>query len=138
MSDGKKEVWKITQSLRADSIFQPLAPPKYMNFLEPSSTGSGLETLPSEFIKLYGLDATSTPNNNPYYAAASSLAQSLNVDCIQSTILNFLCFISYMRLDYKGLLERKDPRALLLLACWYAKVCQYRHWWIWQRAALEC
>jgi hypothetical protein len=35
----------------------------------------------SEFIELYGLDATETTDNQPYHAAASALAQSLNIDC---------------------------------------------------------
>jgi hypothetical protein len=137
MSDGKKEIWKIAQPLRADSVFQALAL-ENTNFLPTSSTGPGIEALPSEFIELYGLDATSTADNNPYYIAASSLAQSLNIDSNLSIILNFLSFISYMRPDYKRLLERKDPRALLLLAYWYAKVCQCQRWWIWRRTALEC
>ena len=135
MSDGWKEIWKITQPLRADSVFRALV--LEQKFLPASSTVSWLGALPSEFVKLYGLDATSTTDNNPYHAAASALAQTLNIDCDYSTIMNFLFFISRMRPDYKRLLERKDPRALLLLAYWYAKVCQYQHWWIWRRAALE-
>jgi len=39
MSDGKKEVWKITQPLRADSIFQPLGP-DYLSFLPMKSPQS--------------------------------------------------------------------------------------------------
>ena len=137
MSDGKKEIWKIAHPSRSDSVFKTLGP-EHMNSLPTSSTWPELEVLPREFIKLYGFDATPTTDNNPYHAAASALAQSLNIDYIQTIILNFLYFISNMRPEYKRLLEQKDPRALLLLAYWYAKVCQYRHWWIWRRAALEC
>jgi hypothetical protein len=103
MSDGKKEIWKITQPLRSDSVFQALAL-EYTNFLPTPSTGPGLEALPSEFIKLYGLDAKSTSDNSPYHAAASALARSLNIDYNYSTILNFLSFINHMRPDYKRLL----------------------------------
>jgi len=138
MSDGKKEVWKITDPLRADSVFQPLAPEHQHDFLPTYSTVVELQTLPSELIKLYGLDVMSTADNNPYHAAASILASLMNIECNHSTILKFLSFISYMHPDYKRLLERKDPRALLLLAYWYAKVSQYQQWWIWQRVMLEC
>jgi hypothetical protein len=135
---GKKEVWKITDPLRADTAFQPLAPDHQYNCLPTYSTVVELQTLPSELIKLYGFDATLTADNNPYHAAASILTSLMNIECNHSTILKFLSFISYMHPDYKRLLEQKDPRALLLLAYWYAKVSQYQQWWIWQRAVLEC
>lgn len=83
-------------------------------------------------------DPTSNTNNNPYYGAASSLARSFNSDCIMSTFLNFLFFTGDMPPDYALLLERKDPCALLLLAYWYAKVCQYQIWWIRPRVTIEC
>ena len=137
MSEGKKEMWKIAKPLRADCVWQALAL-EHMKFVPTSSTIPRLEALPPEFIQLYGLDPTSTTDNNPYHAPASTLAQSLNIDCKYSTIMNFLAFINGMRPDYRRLLERKDPRALLLLAFWYAKVSQYQEWWILPRAALEC
>jgi hypothetical protein len=42
-----------------------------------------------------------------------------------------------MQPHFKGLLERKDPRALLLLAYWYAKVSGSL-WWMTRLAKLEC
>jgi hypothetical protein len=137
MNDGKEELRKVIQPLTADSVFQALASAQTNDVLPTSSTALHLEALPSDFIKFYGLDATSAADNNPYHAPASALAQSLNIDSILHIILSFLFFIGGIRPDYKRLLERKDPRALLLLACWYAKVCQSKHWWIWRRAALE-
>jgi hypothetical protein len=35
-------------------------------------------------------------------------------------------------------LEAKDHRALLLLAYWFAKVCNTSVWWLDRRATLEC
>ena len=136
MSEGKKEIWKNIQRLGAESVFQPLGP-EPMNS-PPKVTVPGLEVLPPGFIKLCDLDASSNTDSNPYHAAESSLAQSLNSDSMFSIIINFWSFVSNMRPEYKRLLERKDPRALLLLAYWYAKVCQCQVWWILQRAALEC
>ena len=138
MIDGKMEIWKITQPLTADSVFQAMAPAQADDFLPAPLTGPQLDSLPFEFVELYGLHAPSVVDINPYYTAASSLAHTLEIDSILSTILNFWSFTSHMRPDYKRLLEQKDPRALLLLACWYAKVCKSRHWCIWRRAALEC
>ena len=136
MSQGKKEIWKITQPLRNESVFRPLVMDN-MSFIPEPSTLLGLEVLPPDLNKLCDLDAFSTVDNNPYYAAASALAQILNFDDNFLTIMNFLQFTNSMRQDYRRLLELKDSRALLLLAYWYAKVCQTQHWWLWHRAALE-
>lgn len=136
MSDGKQQIWDLIQPLAADNVFQALTPQKN-DFTLDSSNRPELEGLPSTFIQLYGLGAPLNTENSPYHATALALAQSLNVHCKYSTILNFLSFIKHIRPDYKRLLECKDPRALLLLACWYAKVCQCQHWWIWRRVALE-
>ena len=81
----------------------------------PKVTAPGLEDLPPGF-KFCDLDASSNTGSNPYHAATSSLAQSLNSDSMFSIIMNFWSFVSNMRPEYKRLLERKDPRALLLLA----------------------
>jgi len=137
MSDGKKEVWKLTQPLKADPVFRALVAVHTNDLLPTPSTKPELKALPLEFISLYGLDATSTSDNNPYHAAATGLAQILDLDRPITTILSFLTLISTMHPDYKRLLERKDPRALLLLTCWYAKVCQLQVWWLRRRAVLE-
>src|ERR1700722_20036258 len=137
MSDGKKEVWKLTQPLKDDPVFQALVVVHTGDLLPAPSTRPELKALPLDFISLYGLDATSTTDNNPYHAAAASLAQVLDIDRPITTILSFLTLISAMCPDYKRLLERNDPRALLLLAYWYGKVCQLQVWWLQRRAVLE-
>jgi hypothetical protein len=135
MSDGKEEVWKLSQPLKADPVFHALAAVHMNDLLPTPSTKLELKTFPLEFISLYGLDVISTDDNNPYHAAATDLAQVLDIDHPITTIL--LSFVSTIRRDYKRLLERKDPRALLLLACWYAKICERQVWWLRQRALLE-
>lgn len=137
MSDGKKEVWKLTQPLKADPVFHALVAVQTNNLLPTPSTRPELKALPLEFISLYGLDATSTSDNDPCHAAATDLTQISDIDRPITTILSFLTFISTMHPDFKRLLERKDPRAPLLLACWYAKVCQLQVWWLRRRAVLE-
>ena len=135
MSDGKKEIWNITQPFRADCVFQVLAL-EYITFL-PTPKGPGLEALPSELIRLYNLDASSTVDNNPYHSAALTLAKSLNIDCQYTAILNFWSFVRQMGPDYRKLLEQKDPRALLLLAYFYAPICHSQYWWA-RRTTVEC
>ena len=137
LSEGKTTLWKMTRPSGAKSVFEILSP--YQN-TAPRPTAPvvhGLEALPSEFIKLCVLDAASTSANNPYHAVASSLAKSLHSDCKLTTILSFLTFVMTIPPEYRELLKRKDPRALLLLAYWFAKMCQFPHWWIIKRASLE-
>ncbi len=139
ISDGKKSTWKIAQPMRDDSVWQPLVLYNMSRQLLPSHRAvPGLEALPPKIIELCALNAKSNIHNNPYYGAASTLARSLNSDCMMSTFLDFLFFIGDIPPDYTGLLERKEPCALLLLAYWYAKLCQYQIWWIRPRVTIEC
>jgi hypothetical protein len=137
LSDGKRAVWSITQPLRSDGTLRALAL-EHSTVSKIARTAPGLEDLPPDLLLLCGLDGTSPTNSNPYFAAASTLAQAWNSDSIQIIFLNFFCFITTTSPEYRILLERKDHRALLLLAYWYAKVCQTHHWWALPRAALEC
>jgi len=137
MSDGKMAIWDITDPLRPDSIFHSLTGDYQVHFVHLVATRSGIGGIPSAFIQLYGLDNWSTADNNPYYAAVYTLASLFPIKCDQSTIGQFLSFIIHMKPDFKRLLEQKDPRALLLLAYWYAMVC-HSMWWLTRRATLEC
>ena len=42
-----------------------------------------------------------------------------------------------MRPDYKQMLIDKEPRALLLLAWWFAQVSKLDLWWLTRRSFLE-
>ena len=136
-SDGKKVIWGITNPLRPESIFHVLAE-DYGLLSDAAQTPEPLiQNLPSQLLNLCDIDNTSNINNNPYYTALQVLATVLNIPCNPSTILKFLAFITKMQPDYLRLLELKDPRALLLMALWYAQVCHYQ-WWLATRARLEC
>ena len=133
---GKKEIWKIADPLRGDSVFHSLVP----NFLgEPSSCfDPKLLKLPHEVTQLCNLNDTNLREGNPYLAPACFLAQTIDTNCDNENLALFLSFFGQMQDDYKQLLKQKDPCALLLLAYWYAKMCQYRQWWVWPRTVLEC
>lgn len=137
MSESKMAIWNITNPLRPDSVFHTLADEYKTGYLVSAVPRSGIEGIPSVFIQLYGLDNSSSTDNSPYHAAVHAFAPLLSIECDQSTIARFLSFICHMHLDFKRLLEQKDPRALLLLSYWYAKVC-HSVWWIERRATLEC
>lgn len=136
LCQGKREIWKITDPLRKDSVFHSIVP----NFLTSPKSYSDLklQKLPPELIELCKLDDSLLLDDNPYFAPAAFLSQIIEMDCNGQTVGTFLSFFGCIRQDYKQLLGQKDPCALLLFAYWYAKMCQYRQWWVWRRAFLEC
>jgi len=138
MSDGKKEIWKLSQPLKEDLVYQVLAPSHTNSLLPTLPTETMFEVLPPELISFCNLDTASTSNNSPYYTVASGLAQVLNIEGPEITIiLRFLSFISNMQPSFKEPLKAKEPRALLLLAYWFAVICKIDVWWLSRRAILE-
>ena len=136
LSDGKKELGRDAQPRVEYRTFQSLSPFEITKPKPTTSTVPGLEVLPPQLIQLCRLDASSAPEENPYHAVATALTKSLHSNCKLTTILTFLSLISNFHPGYKHLLRLKDPTALLLLAYWFAKMCEFPHWWITRRAAL--
>jgi hypothetical protein len=136
MSWGKQEVWKLGMDRNASAFKELLGPPMPVNF--SSATEARLQSLPRDFRSLYGLGATSTVDNNPYHLASSILADTMEINDAATVILSFWSFVCTIRPEYKRLLFEKEPKAILLLSWWLAKVCEFPHWWIWRRVSLEC
>lgn len=135
MSDGKKAIWDIANPLRRQSVFHKLSGDferDYFAALKPKPSDG---ILLADFAHLCNLDDPS--DNNPYYEAVHNLIPLLDLECNSSTMMRFISFIGHMNPRFKLLLERKDPRAMLLLAYWYSKVCKSQ-WWVSRRASLEC
>lgn len=137
MSGNKKAICNIANPLRPDSVFRALAEDYRTGIMLFAPSSPGIEGIPSAFIQLYGLDSSSTAKNSPYFVALHELAPLLHMKCEMPTMWPFLSFISHMPPDFMRLLQRKEPRALLLLTYWYAMVCQ-SVWWIERRATMEC
>lgn len=135
MGEGKTRLWNMTRPFTSEARFQGLVPPSIKGIIPKSSTQSDLNGLPSGLIKLCDLDLVAN-DKNPYHAVAATLAKAIHIDYV-SRLLSFLILISNIPPDYKLLLKQKDPRALLLLAYWYAKLCEVEVWWLRPRALLE-
>ncbi|MCJ1435841.1 hypothetical protein MMC27_005217 [Xylographa pallens] len=138
MSEGKKALWQISDPTRADSLFSSLTPwfKQFRSFA--SSSGLGLQNLPPELIHFCESDSTILQDNSAYLPSLSFLAHTANMECNTHSLGMFLSFFGRMHPDFRQLAERKDPRALLLLAYWYAKVSRCQQWWLWRRANMEC
>lgn len=135
MSKGKEVIWKATDPLRPDSIFHAMADEYRVLLAKPPPCK--LEDIPPEFVQLCHLNEPLAPQLNPYFSAVSMLAQLWHVKCTQASMTRYLKFLSFMDPAFWSLLHRKDPRALLILAYWYAPMCESL-WWIARRARLEC
>lgn len=93
--------------------------------------------LPLLLLDWLEIDDTSGPESNVYYVSASILSHLIPDPCNPSTVLRFLVFNGAINEPFRNLLERKDPRALILMVYFYAKVCVYEDWWLNRRAKVE-
>lgn len=145
MSDGKKEVWRLVDPLREGSVWRDALAYDHHTQPEPvQGPVPELEMLYPYLTKLYDYDPLSPAagsrdefGEDPYHTAASILTRLLELDCNHSTIMFFLSFLGHMDPRYRELLHQKDPKALLLLAWWHGKMCQYNAWWMSRRMRLE-
>ncbi|QIW99769.1 hypothetical protein AMS68_005287 [Peltaster fructicola] len=135
MSDGKKAVWKIANVTNPESVFNQMK--GHPDLYRPVHFDhTDMAKLTIDFCEVFGIGPHSNSEFNPYHDAALSLARLLPIDCDNNTILEFLAFMSRVHPKLKTLIEQKDPKALVLLACWYAKIYKYQ-WWIYRRGLLE-
>lgn len=88
--------------------------------------------------RLYSFDESHDASGDPYHTASSILVRLLPIQCTHATIMYFLSFMGHMDPAYRQLLHEKDPKAMLLLAWWFAKMLEYGVWWLARRARLEC
>jgi hypothetical protein len=138
MSENKMAVWQIADPMRPESVFHALA----LDLIKHAGSICGvseptIENLPPLFIEVYDLDNASIADSCPYRATVLLLSSFMLLECNCDTIVTFLLFSSHMNPNFKPLLRQKDPRALLLLAYWYAMVLN-SIWWLDRRATLEC
>lgn len=136
MSESKEVIWDITNPARPDSVFHDLGESYMSAFRGHAKQASGIEGIPPEFLELYGLDESSTADNNPYFVAMHVVSRILPMKWDRTLGVAFFAFL-HMGPSFKRLLEQKDPRALLILTYWYAKVC-HSVWYLERRAILEC
>jgi hypothetical protein len=151
-SINKKVIWNVTDPLREDSIFHVLADSYRELMLQPQLCSA--EEVAGEFVVLCGLGeagASSFPafgtDANPYSKAICMLtrmrgsgggvASSPEMLCAEGVMPRDLAFIGFMEAGFKALLGERDARALLILAFWYAPLCE-GVWWIARRAWIEC
>lgn len=139
ISRSKAAVWDLTDPMREGGRFNLVAQEQLRDQKKSISSASklGLDELPLRLLDLCEVDERSTAESNQYYSALMGLAQAMGVESNRANILVLLGFLGRMSDNFQGLLNEKDPRALLILAYWYGKV-HGTMWWLDRRSKLEC
>jgi hypothetical protein len=137
MSENKKAIWEIANPMRPESIFHGLVMDlvRLDQLCGPSEPN--IANLPPLFVKVFELENESIAETCPYRTSVLLLSSLMPIECTRDTLVKFLGFASHTNPKYKPLLTQKDPKALLLLAYWYAKVLN-SVWWLDRRATMEC
>ncbi|KAJ5578239.1 uncharacterized protein N7459_007203 [Penicillium hispanicum] len=135
MAVGKEAIWKVTDPLRPDSIFYVMADDYLTITAKPAPRH--IKDIPYNFVELCGLDEPLAMDRNPYYCPVSVLTDVRENLWKKGAIPRYITFLSIMGSTFRILLERKDARALLILAYWYGPICR-AEWWMAKRARLEC
>ncbi|KAK2592541.1 hypothetical protein QQS21_009756 [Conoideocrella luteorostrata] len=137
MGSGKKAVWELTDPTRSDSMFSRMSAQQTRDPPPDGHTPVRPHTLPALFYSVFELGHQSTAENNPYHVAASLISQLLPSEPTPLTVHRFLSFLSQIDPRYQALLGQKDPRAMVLLLYWLAKMVAYPAWWTKRRALYE-
>lgn len=128
MGQGKAALFPLAQPNRPESIFYSLL-----------STVPAIETslanVPPSFAKLCEIDQVDA-DSSPYAIPMASIFSSLNMEHTPAAVALFYAFNGCMQMEFGRLVVDKDPRALLVMAYWYSRVCTGQ-WWLRRRALLE-
>lgn len=139
MSEGKNALIRHLGPERRGSLVNEL-----LRIIKPLKTSRDdlttsvpLGVLPADMYPLLGLDETSTPETNPYHTAASILAQLWPFQISPYNVAECTEFSSHMDRRFRGLLQGRDERAMLLVAYWFSKIYINSVWWMQRRALAE-
>ncbi|GKZ30557.1 hypothetical protein AbraIFM66950_009568 [Aspergillus brasiliensis] len=134
MNKGKMSLWKIVNPLRKDSIFHVMAG-TFAHMHSPLPDG-GKDGIPPALAALCDITDDSTADTNPYFHAAHAVSQILGAEDSEVTMGPVQMFMRCIHGGFEGLLQERDPVALVLLYLWYCKAGRCI-WWIGLRARVE-
>lgn len=136
VSAAKRQLSQLVLPMGQDPLFMTLT-----SLPTPATNATALPTpavaLPLGFSSLFGLESRSNRTDNPYFSPAIKLSRILESEDAILVTLGFVWLVVEMADDFKELLMKKEPKALILLACWFAKISNLPVWWYRQRAIIE-
>ena len=81
---------------------------------------------------------TTTENDNPYHWPLRMLSPMLKLDPTRIHCFRLTSFVPRLLPEFTSLLIQKDPKALVILSYWLAKMSMVNLWCFHPRAELEC
>ncbi|OAX85614.1 hypothetical protein ACJ72_00028 [Emergomyces africanus] len=135
LQSGLKYLLKFTGPYLPQSIW-------YQVFMESNDPifenhRPGAEGLHPGLAELCNIDETTTEESNPYQWPLRMLSPLLDLEPSKN-FTKITAFMGRLLPKFTSLLQRKDPRAVLILGYWLAKMCQENHWWMHPRVHAEC
>lgn len=98
----------------------------------------GREDLHPALADVCEIDETTTEKSNPYHWILRMLSPMLRLASIKTNFPKLCTFMGRLEPEFTNLLLAKDPRAMLLLCYWLAKMSENQDWWVYQRVHVEC
>jgi hypothetical protein len=143
---GAPVLWNTTnlQSLVSDSIWNPVCvdahsrSPDRCNHALMEETDSWATTTCKALHQLCEVPSNSIQQRNPYEQPLSRLCDLMRCSMGHEDIGSFVAFICSLPLTFVQLLERNEPRALLIVCYWCALISQIDQWWIGGPSKAEC
>lgn len=130
---GFRAVQSILGSANVDSPWVPILWSTDDSLGTFTKDRSGIDDIPISLAQLCGMDADSSAQSNPYYRIVSLLTPVMRLEPSSENFPTLLAFSGRTWQDFRPLLLRKDPKALLLLSYWLALFHQIDQWWILRR-----
>ncbi|WEW56499.1 transcription factor [Emydomyces testavorans] len=103
-----------------------------------SSAEFQIQDIPLTFRNLCEIDQHSNESNNAYYLPLRTLLILMQLEPSSVNFAKLVLFVGLMGTGYRDLIQQKDPRALLILACWFGLMCGVDQWWVQNRVRSEC
>ncbi|KAK5994444.1 hypothetical protein PT974_04918 [Cladobotryum mycophilum] len=137
LGHGKRVVLEITDPSRPESAFNRIVKDSHSHPPIDGTDAIDPHVLPPLFYSIFDLAPDSSPSTNPYHIPACVLSKLWNEPLNENNVVSYLGFIAQIDIQYRNLVEEKDPRAMLLLLYWHSMVCSRHMWWLRRRSIVE-
>lgn len=135
---GFRALSSITTEMEQVSIWAPILCSTDDEQHSFTSERPGVRGVPRAFVELCELNEMSNPTNNPYHRIIRHLTPLFSLEPSAENFPTLFAFCGRTWHNFKPLLAEKDPRALLLIAYWFALIRQIDRWWLSTRVKTAC
>ncbi|PGH04907.1 hypothetical protein GX51_03203 [Blastomyces parvus] len=128
----------LSKQQQSQSIWFPIFQESDDEHQTFNNDSPGLDGLHPGLADLCKIDDTTTGETNPYHWPLRMLSPMLPLQSNKYNFTKLITFIGRLLPPYTNLLQKKDPRALLIFSYWLGKMCEEKRWWVYSRVHSEC